>query len=204
MYTPTYFKEERTDVLYRFIKDNSFGILITYDKNNNLHVTHINFFLEEKEGQAVLYGHIAQANPQAEYLDSNCKALAIFTGPHSYISPTWYKTNDVPTWNYTAVHAHGSIRVITNKEELKGVLDKLVSKYEQKNENSWSVPWHEDKFSAQLGGIVGFEIQVSRLVGKFKLSQNRSQEDRVNVIKQLGNSNNQTDRDVSSLMRCKL
>jgi transcriptional regulator len=205
LYTPAYFKEENTAILHRFVQDNSFAAFITHDQSNNLCVSHINLILEEKEGKVMLYGHLSRANSQAEHLTRNPKSLAIFMGPHTYISPSWYKeAKDVPTWNYTVVHAHGSIRIISDREELKESLNKLVSKFESKREKSWSVPWEEKQYASQLGGIVGFEMCVNRLEGKFKLSQNRSAVDRLNVISTLGSSDNNNDRVVSSFMRNRL
>lgn len=205
LYSPTYFKEKNKAILHQFILDNSFAVFITHDQNNNLCVSHINLILEEKEGKVMLYGHVAKANSQAQQLASNPKALAIFLGPHTYISPSWYQeAKDVPTWNYTTVHAHGSIRIITDKEELKSVLNKLVSKFESKKENAWSVPWEEKRYTSQLDGIVGFEMCVTHLEGKFKLSQNRSDVDRLNVINTLSCSSMNEDKAVSSFMKSKL
>ncbi len=205
MYTPKSFKEENVKVLRQFMRDNSFAIFITQDTEKNLFVSHINLMLDEDQtDRVVLYGHIAKANLQALQLAKVPKVLAIFTGPHTYISPTWYTKKDVPTWNYTAVHAHGNIEVINDPEKLKKILDKLVKKFESDNKVPWTVPWQEERYEAQLNAIVGFTIEVTCLEGKFKLSQNRSQEDRLGVINNLEKSDNETDRAVACLMRDKL
>ncbi|MCC2666422.1 MAG: paiB [Gammaproteobacteria bacterium] len=202
MYTPKHFKEENVQVLRQFIQDNSFATLITHDAENNLCVSHINLMLDEEQtDRVVLYGHVARANPQALQMAKDPKVLAIFTGPHTYISPTWYTKKDVPTWNYVAVHAHGNIQIITDKEKLKGILDKLVAKYESDNSLPWTVPWQEDRYEMQLNAIVGFTIEVTHLEGNFKLSQNRSQEDKLGVIKHLEASGSDADQSVAQLMR---
>jgi transcriptional regulator len=202
MYTPTHFKEENIEVLRQFIDDNSFATLITYDTDNNLCASHINLILDEEQNdKMLLYGHIAKANSQALHIGKNPNVLAIFTGPHTYISPNWYKTKSVPTWNYTAVHVHGTIKIITDQEKMKKILNKLVAKFESSSACPWTVPWQEESYSKQLNAIVGFVIEVARLEGKFKLSQNRSDEDKRGVIENLENSNRVDDQAIACLMR---
>ena len=126
---------------------------------------------------------MARANPQWHDLVSEQEVLVIFQGPHAYISPSWYEVDlSVPTWNYTVVHAYGIPRLIEESEELYKLLKTLLETHEAQFENPWPFQLPDDYLQKMIRGIVGFEIEITRLEGKFKLSQNRTEAERENVI----------------------
>jgi len=138
MYIPKNYKNEDTNEVKNFIKHHSFGILVTHGDGKTL-ATHIPLELTtNKEGKNVLQGHIARRNPQKENFKNDIEVLCIFNGPHSYISSSWYNFEEVPTWNYIAVHVYGKLKVIEG-EELVDVLKELVDRYEVDSENPVSI-----------------------------------------------------------------
>ncbi|MFM8584765.1 MAG: FMN-binding negative transcriptional regulator, partial [Planctomycetaceae bacterium] len=144
--------------------------------------SHVPLWLDRERD--VVAGHLAQANPQAAQLTSG-ESLAIFQGPHAYISPAWYATAPaVPTWNYTAVHVTGIARRLSS-ERTAELVDHLVSKYEASRSNPWPNELPEEYRERMLAGIVGFELPLQRIEGKFKLSQNRSSADQAGVAQGL-------------------
>ena len=177
MYIPKHFKVNDQEEIYEFIKANSFGQLISI-VDGKLFSTHMPFLLSEDKSS--ILGHIAKPNPQHIDLDSQ-EVLITIQGEHGYISPSWYENPGVPTWNYQAVHIYGRCAVFTDAEKLKIVVDNLTRKYEI----SLPKPWLPDYKSSKLSGIVGVEIKIRELQCKFKLSQNRSNTDRHQVIKNL-------------------
>ena len=175
MHVPEKLKINSNIELYRFIKEYGFAAVISDD----LEASHLPLLLKEQEGEnGTLYGHFARSNHHWKRADG-AKVLAIFSGPHSYISPTWYQTSlAVPTWNYTAVHAKGIIRLTDPKTTLER-LDETVKKYER----TLAIP--EDFKSKLSKGIVGFKICIDLLQGKEKLGQHRSTEDQLGVTSAL-------------------
>ena len=201
MYIPKLFKNEDTAEIEAFIQQNSFGILIsTVDK---MPVgTHIPIELEEIDGKKVLCGHLARANTQWRSFEENKDVLVIFSGPHAYISSSWYKdkAENVPTWNYVAVHVYGKIRIVED-QELWVSLKKLVDKYEQGSDNPASIETMSAKMiEHQMRAIVGFEIEIIDIQAKYKLSQNRNAEDYQNVVSHLQQSSDPIVNQVSELM----
>ena len=177
MYIPKQFEITETDKQLGFIESNSFGELISH-VDGRLYSTHLPFYLSKDKSK--LIGHLAIQNPQAEDLESQ-EVLVTFVGPHGYISPTWYLSPGVPTWNYQSVHVYGHAKIIHELEEVRCVVDSLVSKYEEFNESPWT-PEYKDSL---LSAIVAFEVSISEIQCKFKLSQNRSVEDRNQIIAEL-------------------
>jgi transcriptional regulator len=178
MYIPPHFRVEDSDTLTAFLLVNSFANLVTVT-NGEPFATHLPLLYQPETN--TLIGHLAKANPQCEHLASAESVLAIFTGPHGYISPHWYThAPAVPTWNYTAVHVYGKPKLITEPEALAKILLTLEAHYEPE-----PIPYDDAFFAPKLKGIVGVEIAVSRLEGKFKLSQNISAESRAHVITKL-------------------
>jgi transcriptional regulator len=171
------------------MREHSFATLVTRDEGSCF-ATHLPLLLEAEGGESGrLVGHVARANPQWEHLRDQPEALAIFQGPHAYVSPSWYETElSVPTWNYTAVHAYGAARLIEGDAELLALLRKMVAVYEAGFEEPWPFALPEDYTRKLLRGIVGFEIRITRLEGKFKLGQNRPEGDRQGVIDNLKRS----------------
>jgi transcriptional regulator len=203
MYTPAHFAEESRPVLHRLIREQSFGILVTGGEAG-LQATHLPFLLDdEREGGAVLLGHVARANPQWKALATGEEALAIFRGPHAYISPSGYLTPEaVPTWNYVAVHVYGRPRLVEDQGALLALVTRLAARYEEGRAQPWSPAKVSAGFvSAKLGGIVGFELPVERIVGKKKLSQNLRLEDRVAAMEALAASGDAESASVAELMR---
>lgn len=165
--------------------------------------THIPLELNiEKEGIAELTGHLSKENPQWKNFNENEEVLAIFTGPHSYVSSSWYQDEEVPTWNYIAVHVYGSIQIM-EKDELRAALKKMVDKYEQNSENPVSVDRMSKKTMRQINGIVGFKITVREVQAVSKLSQNRNGQDYRNIVHQLEKSGSAQAAAVAEAMRKK-
>lgn len=188
MYLPNQFKEADPERLAALLRDYPFGMLITMHDGLPF-VSHIPFLYEQRSGAvSVLLGHVAKANPQWRDLAQNETALVVFQGPHGYVSPSWYESPGVPTWNYAAVHVYGKARVIDDAD----VLEKLVEKFTAVFESTQPSPWRPDisgeRRTQLLGAIVGFEIEVQKMQGKFKLSQNRSAADQRSVIDHLSQS----------------
>ncbi|MGZ5105363.1 MAG: FMN-binding negative transcriptional regulator [Usitatibacter sp.] len=177
LYVPPHFRVEDRDALLDFMQEHSFATLVS-SAATGLHVSHIPFVVERSEdGKARLLGHVARGNAQWSALEGADHVTAIFQGPHAYISPTWYANHpSVPTWNYAVVHAHGKARLM-DEAELHELLMRLSSIHEAGNAKPWRMSELPAAYvSSMLEMIVGFEIEVERLEGKFKLSQNRPAE----------------------------
>ncbi|RTY93395.1 FMN-binding negative transcriptional regulator [Flavobacterium sp. GT3R68] len=184
MYIPDIHKNENPQEINSFIQTNSFGILVN-QLDGKLSATHIPLELDvNEEGKQVLYGHISRENPQWKSFVSNNEVLAIFSGPHSYISSSWYDHENVPTWNYSAVHIYGTIKVIEG-EALLASLKKLVDKYEAHSEKPVRVEDLSEKTMRQTRGIVAFEIEIREIQAVKKLSQNRDDKNYQNIISEL-------------------
>jgi transcriptional regulator len=201
MYIPPAYTEIDAALLRDFISSHSFATLITV-KENAPHATHLNLIIDSIDNDPLtLFGHLAKANPQANMLQQNTSAHAIFLGDHAYISPSCYQNNGVPTWNYTVVHAHGVIELVDDKKELQRCLDKLIAQYESVRAKPWCMSWENNSAAKLLDFIVGFKLTAVRLEGKFKLSQDKSLADQARVIHDLENSLSHTDQSVGALMR---
>lgn len=201
MYIPKHFRESDRDRLIAFMRENSFAILVT-QRAGAPFATHLPLVIEADADKIVLKGHVAKANPQwhgfaidddvlAQPLPEGetLEALVIFHGPHAYISPENYESRQsVPTWNYIAVHAYGVPRKVDSKDAM---LDAMLMQYEPAQLAQWHA--QDEKYkAAMLAGIVAFEIEVTRLEGKYKLSQNRPEGDQRHIIESLGRSNDPT------------
>jgi transcriptional regulator len=177
LYVPTHFRVDDREALLRFMRDNAFGTLVS-SGDAGLQVSHVPFIAEPgADGKLRLKAHVARANEQWKSLEGARELLAIFQGPHGYVSPGWYRQHpSVPTWNYAVVHAHGKARLM-EEPELHELVVELSNTYESGRPQPWrasALP--ADYVSKMLAAIVGFEIEVERLEGKFKLSQNRPAE----------------------------
>lgn len=190
MYIPEAFKVVDAQRLRAVMERYSFATVVTQQVGAPF-ASHLPLLFDASRGaHGTLIGHMARANPQWEQFSDGREVLAIFQGPHGYISPTWYETSPaVPTWNYVAIHAYGVPQLITEADRLAGILDELIHRYE----SSLPVPWSGElpaEFKARLmQAIVGFEIPVTRIEGKFKLSQNRSAADIAQVCGVLQTAN---------------
>jgi len=203
MYTPAHFQIDDRDTLNAFMRQHSFATIVSSD-GNVPQATHMPVLLNPTQGpHGCLLSHMARANPQWRHFSST-EVLVIFTGPHAYISPAWYVTEPaVPAWNYTAVHAYGTPRIVTQHDRFAQMLHDLVEFYEAERPNRWHGTLPAEFRDGLMKGIVGIEIEITRLEGKFKLSQNRPQ-DAPSVIAMLQNSTNQTDRDTAKMMQERL
>ena len=188
MYVPTDFNEDRVPVLHEAIRKIAFGALVTLGADG-LTASHIPMLIEpEPSPLGTLWGHLARANPQWQSVRHDVRALAIFTGPHAYITPSWYATKRatgkvVPTWNYVAIHAYGPLRIIDDAAHARAHLARLTATHETGRAAPWAIDDAPDAFIAgMLKGIVSFELAIERLEGKWKMSQNRPAEDRAGVV----------------------
>ena len=201
MYVPTQHAVDDRAKLAAVMREYSFATVVTVD-GGSPYASHVPIlFFPERGSHGVLTGHFARANPQWRHFVSDKDVLVIFQGPHAYVSPNWYRTKPaVPTWNYVSVHAYGTPRLLEGEQELNELLNATIEKYEAGRSNPWRGDLPEDFKTKMMKGIVGFEIAVTRLEGKFKLSQNRSAEDVARVIEVLAGSENQTDRELAAFM----
>lgn len=191
MYIPKAFQEDDIAVLHAFMQENSFAALIT-QQDDTLLANHFPFLLDVERGPyGTLRAHMARANPQWRTFDEKKEALVIFQGPHTYVSPSWYRDDvalSVPTWNYSVVHAYGLPRLIEENTELYDILQATVQANEAQFEKPWALQMPDEHLQKKLQAIIGFEVQITRLEGKFKLSQNRSEGDQKRVVAALKDS----------------
>ncbi len=200
MHIPNYYKNENLEEVKSFLIENSFGILINQTQGK-LTGTHIPMELDKNEnGDDVLIGHISKLNPQWVNFNENGEILAIFNGPHTYISSSLYEKENVPTWNYIAVHVYGKIKII-EEEELLDSLKKLVNKYESNSENPVSVEKMSSRTLKQINGIVGFSIKINEIQAAYKLSQNRNESDYHNIVDKLENGGDAISNQVAKEMK---
>lgn len=187
MYIPDLYKNDNQEDIQNFIHQNGFGILVN-QTDGKLWATHIPLLLEEKDGKQILVGHVSSENPQAESFKTNDQVLAIFMGAHTYISSSWYDHENVPTWNYLAVHVYGKLKIHSLEESIEA-LKKLVDKYEAKSENPLRIEDLSKKTMLQARGIVSFEIEITEIEAKKKLSQNRDDKNYKTIISELEKTN---------------
>ena len=199
MYIPELYKNENQEEIQEFIHQNGFGILVN-QTNGKLWATHIPLLLEEKDGKQILVGHISRENPQAESFKTNDEVLSLFSGAHSYISSSWYDHENVPTWNYLAVHIYGKLKIHSLDETIEA-LKRLVNKYETKSEKPVRVEDLSKKTMLQARGIVSFEIEITAIEAKKKLSQNRDDKNYKTIISKLENSNDFQSIEVAKAMK---
>jgi transcriptional regulator len=175
MYIPAAFRETRPEVLHALIREHSFALLVSH-VDGQLFATHLPLLLDASRGpNGTLRGHMARANPHWRSFDRGEEALVIFQGPHAYISPNWYLAEQaVPTWNYSAVHAYGTPTLVENMSDVRALLDDTVGTFEAGLPETWSTARVGDDYINKMAqGIVAFELPITRLEGKRKLSQNR-------------------------------
>jgi transcriptional regulator len=183
MYIPQHFQESRTEVLHELIKEHPFGILVT-NGESGMDANHIPFELDIKCGEfGTLHAHVARANPLWKDVQNGDEVLAIFQAEHAYISPTWYPSKheshkQVPTWNYMVVHARGKVLIHDDERYVRGMVARLTRTHEADQPQPWKMTDSpKDFIDMMLKNIVGIEIPITQLVGKFKLGQNRETRD---------------------------
>ncbi len=189
MYIPPQFKENDQQEIVALVREFGFALLVSVKENLPI-ATHIPLqLIVDENGNWILQGHMARANEQWKNFETNKDVLAIFMGPHAYVSPSWYNHRNVPTWNYRAVHAYGKIELIEG-EKLELMLRDLMARYE--NAHAEKPQSYDDTPSKilemDLRGLVGFEIKVERIEAASKLSQNRDSESHANIIEELKKS----------------
>ena len=188
MYIPQHNRVTDQEVIAEFIQRNSFGILISSEAGVPF-ATHLPLeYVAREHGEKFLYGHVARANKHWRLLEKDTETLAIFCGPHAYVSAKWYDHVNVPTWNYMTAHAYGKARVISDHEEVHALLKRLVDKNEATANPS--APYTvealpPDYLQREMKGLVAFEIKITRLEANFKLSQNRDAKNFREVIGKL-------------------
>ena len=207
MYLPEHFREDRVEVMHELIRARPLGTMVTLTANG-LEANHLPF---EIDAAALPYGvlraHIARSNPLWKNVSDGTEALVIFRGVDEYISPSWYPTKRqtgkvVPTWNYVAVHAHGPLKFIEDRTWLRDFIEGLTDRHEGR----FSVPWKvsdapQEYIDNMLGAIVGIEITVGKLQGKWKVSQNRPAGDRDGVAQALEERERDAAREMAQLVR---
>jgi transcriptional regulator len=206
MYTPQHFAESRTEVLHELIRRHPLGALIAATPDG-VEASHVPFEIDAgSDAHGVLRCHLARANPLWKSLDAATQSLVIFQGEDSYISPAWYAAKQqhgkvVPTWNYIVVHAYGKPRVIHDAEWLRTLVTQLTSRHEAGRADPWRVTdAPADYVDKMLQAIVGVEIEIKRLTGSWKLSQNRSAADRQGVVRGLAASSSPIDAAMAQLV----
>jgi transcriptional regulator len=204
MYIPEMFAENDRTKLFDFIEANSFGILVS-EVAGQPFATHMPFLVDRDAGpHGTLIGHVARANPHWKDAAGQT-GLAIFSGPHVYVSPTWYESEHVvPTWNYTAVHVYGTMRMVEDEAGLADIVGRMVAFYERSMPTPWTFDDKTTFMSRMLGQIVGVRIEIERIEGKFKLNQNRTVEQRERVAAQLERRDDENSAAIAALMRAML
>lgn len=204
MYIPAAFAETDLDQLHAFIIRHSFGQLIS-QVDDQPFVTHLPFLLERQSGpHGTLIGHTARSNPQCAVAGDQ-SVLAVFSGPHVYVSPTWYEAeNVVPTWNYVAVHAYGKLQIIEDQASLLEIVQRTTEFYERAMPKPWTFEGGTTFVERLLTQIVGFRIEIDRIEGKWKLNQNHPPERQTKVVKALQAQNSENALAVASMMQSNL
>lgn len=208
MYVPSSFAEQDLPTLHAFVEAHPLAAVVTGSASHELIATHLPLVLDRTAGpMGTLYGHFARANPHSRcFTDGSVAALVIFTGPGAYITPQWYRTKEetgkvVPTWNYVAIHAYGTLRLHDDPQFLRGHLETLTHRHEDDRAH----PWHvsdapADYVAQQMKAIVGVSLQIDRLDGKWKMSQNRPDADIAGVISGLEASQAPSDQAVAAIV----
>ncbi|PPA70429.1 FMN-binding negative transcriptional regulator [Jeotgalibacillus proteolyticus] len=202
MYIPKHFKVTDMNEIKSFIQENSFGTIVTTENGKPI-ATHLPLIFSQKGDEDYITGHMAYGNPQWKTFKDAENVLVIFQGPHAYISSSWYEQENVPTWNYQAVHLYGKASIL-EKEELVEEMTLMLETYENHRENP--VLW--DKLSPpllekQIKGIVGFKIKIQEVQAAYKLSQNRNDHDHTNIINQLQNEPTPNSAQLAEVMKKK-
>jgi transcriptional regulator len=204
MYLPAHFIENDPARLETLIRGNSFGVLVSVHEGLPV-ASHLPLLYDRHVGKnGRLIGHMARGNPQWKSLADGQTVLAIFQGPHAYISPSWYESPGVPTWNYAVAHLYGKAALIEERDALEGIVRRLTAFHEPGAGEAGAPGVSPEMWSRLLGMIVGFEIEVAEIQGKFKLSQNRSREDQRRVAEALGRAESPSGTALARLMTANL
>jgi transcriptional regulator len=198
MYVPKQFRNDDGATINEFIRQHGFGILVS-QSDSRMVATHIP--LELTDDETKLTGHISRANPQWKNFAANSEVMVIFPGPHAYVSSSWYDHENVPTWNYIAVHVYGKVSIIEG-EKLHSALKQLVDKYEKGSEYPVSVEKMSPEYIRKsIQGLVAFEITITSIEAAYKLSQNRDHKNFHNIINELEKRGDHGSRSVAAEMK---
>lgn len=199
MYIPHSYKNENLEEVKGFLENNSFGILVN-QVDGKPWATHIPLELDiDEDGNDILVSHIAKANPQWKSFEDKGEVLCIFNGPHSYVSSSWYQEEEVPTWNYIAVHVYGKIKILDESAVLAS-MHKLVDKYEEPSKKPISINNLSKKTMRQIKGVVGFQITIEKIQAAYKLSQGRVN-DHPKIIDELNETHNSNSEAIATEMK---
>ena len=201
MYIPRSFVTNDPEKLHALIRDFNFAILITH--TDRAYITHLPFLLDTTKGEhGTLIAHMARANPHWKALGPETESIVLFQGPHCYVSPSWYENQEtVPTWNYAAAHVYGNATAVEDAGRLREFTERLIDYHEAPLGRPWDVSKSAPVMDGLLNGIVGVEMEISRIEGKFKFNQNHSTADQRGVIAALEESEGCMESDVARIMR---
>jgi len=200
MYIPTYSEVTNLPLINSFIEEHPFGTLIT-NLNNELNANHYPFLIENSS-ELTLWTHLAKSNPQWKHFEQTSDCLIIFTGPHSYISPTHYENQmNVPTWSYTAVHLNCCAQIVEDTSEQKNLMKRLVHYFESKNGTNWNYQLPEEQHERLLNSILWLKFKIKKVEGKFKLSQNRDKVDYQRLLSEFSSRKSDNDLELLKYMR---
>src|SRR5689334_11636882 len=201
MYIPALNRVEDPKSINAFIQAHGFATLISAG-DNGIVASHLPVLFDE--GANVLRSHMARANGQWKYFNSDDEVLCIFHGPHAYISPSWYEEqHTVPTWNYAVVHVYGKPALV-GEAELKEIVLDTTAKFESAMPQPWKMELSEEEIAGMLKAIVGFRIAITRLEAKFKLGQNRSPEDQAKMLRNLEAARDEESRALGRFIKARL
>lgn len=201
MYTPPAFAVRDLAALGELMRRHSFATLITATDGAPV-ATHLPLMLEDRGEHGTLVGHVARANQQWRAFDGRTEALVIFSGPHAYVSPSWYeKQPSVPTWDYMVAHVYGAPRILNEESAVRQRLLALVERFEAEQPRPYDYPYEDDWLLGMMRAIVAFELPIARIEGTFKLSQNRSETDRASVAREFAASKAPDERALAAAMR---
>jgi transcriptional regulator len=199
VYIPEHFRVHDHADAIAFMRSNPFAILVS-STHDGPFATHLPLIVRDSGNQVIIRGHVAKANPHWRYLEEQPHCMIIFHGPHAYVSPTNYNSQEVvPTWNYGAVHVYGNARTFSTSDELLGVLHELIPMFEAAYADQWA-GLNQKYRERMLSHIVGFEIAITKIEAKFKLSQNRTKDEQQKIIDSLGEAGDTTVSGTAHLM----
>lgn len=199
MFIPKIYREDDMQKILAFLRENEFATFVVYDGEKPI-ASHLLMEVVEEDGAVMIYGHMSRGNPLWTMLASNREALIIFQGPHAYISARWYTHVNVPTWNYVSVHAYGRPALVTDRDEVRSLLSRLVKRHEP--DSSYRMESLPQEFvEKEMNGVSAFKMKVERLEAAYKLSQNRNDEDYQNIVIQLERRGDEPSACVAKVMR---
>jgi transcriptional regulator len=203
MYLLKHFEPHNEKLIETIIEDYPFATVISFDEKNEPFFSHLPLIMSQSEKSFILLGHLARQNPQWLHFRNNPKIKVLIHGPHTYITPTWFRSGrDVPTWNYVAIHIDGTAKLVEDFKGLTSILEVLTKKFEKGSAKPWELELPTDLLTPETlcAAIVGFQIQIDKIEAKFKLSQNRSLEDKRGVVEGLAARTDDMSREIRQLM----